>query len=280
MKLVYSITCHESLESIVDQVKNYLYFNKEAIIIIHINKDCDDLFLQVKSNYFLSESVGDRVFINENRVSTSKSDYNLHCAHILNLKLINRMGIDFDYFILEASNSLMILNGVSDYISEFDIGLGFGKVNQYWADKIRGHASLVNFISDFAPHINLENSLLKGCHEGAFFSSSIVGSVFGLVDAIDSYCRINNDPPNYPTEEVWFQVAFSILKKSFPGIKVSGTTTYLPWERNLKWTEDQVIDVINNKSLPKGKFSIKRIERDTNNTLRKIISEKYNFYLD
>lgn len=277
MKIIYSITCHESPECILDQVRNYLFFERDSKIVIHVNASSNEVFNKINARGFFADKE-DRVFVNPIRYDTSKNSYSLHKAHVANLKFLNERAIDFDYLVLESSNSLMVKHGIGDHISNFDVGLGFGKVDQYWARNIKSHKALQDYLRGYMPRFDAGSYSLKGCHEGAFFRASLVNSVFSIVEAIDSYCAKCNSPPSYPTEEIWFQCAYAILKSGYTNVRLGGTTTYLPWDKNLYWSEKDVVDILNSDSLPKGKFSIKRVERNPSDRVRRLISEKYRNY--
>ena len=119
---------------------------------------------------------------------------------------------------------------------------------------------------------------MKGCHEGSYFHTTIVDEIFSVVQELGEHCTITNDLPNYPTEEVWFQLAFQIFKlKNSRNLKVSNTICHMPWERSLVWSVEDIEDAIERDSLPANKYSIKRIERDITCPERMYISNKFNY---
>ena len=269
MKIAISITCHESVECIIDQCKNIKSFVIEPIVVIHVNISSNAIYTQLIEVIKNSPELQEYIIISPFRVNTGKDKFSLHKAHILNLRYIRLQAIEFDYFLIEASNSLFVKLGIEKFISSFDIGIGMAKPSGYWAEKIHMHKSLDIIAKRVASQYNNEIQIHKGCHEGAYFKSTHVDNIFNIASAIDDFCAVNDDKPNYPTEEIWFQMAVSIYSMT-NSIKMSGTITYLPWERGLIWTIQDINDFLKNDEY-QHKFAIKRIERNINDSQRKFI---------
>lgn len=280
MKVAFSITCHESYDCVIDQLRNFNFFSRSSVFILHVNLKNSDLFEMLSNTQFSDFGLrDDSVFINENRHDTSKSSYNLHKAHRDNFFFLKEKGVIFDYFVIEASNSLFIKPGFEDFIAKFDAGVGAGKISQYWKERMLNHSSLVSFFERYnTSKESFEQLPLKGCHEGAFFNAPIASEVFSLIDELDENCSRNNDCPNYPTEEIWFQVCLHILKKKNADLKAGGTLTYMPWKRNLEWQIKDVEDALVGIDFPEGKYLIKRIERQIDDRVRSFIRTTFGNY--
>jgi hypothetical protein len=275
MNIAYSITCHEAPECIKNQVENLLYFTPNSSIVLHINLDSSRTYEEITKHEFFGRN-SNNVLINPDRIRTSKNHYQLHRAHKSNLQHLHNIGIQFDYFIIEASNSLMIKHGITEHLKNFDVGIGSGKIDDYWRPLITQHQSLKNYTEKQGLKLNFNTAPIKGCHEGAFFRTPFADFVFNITEGISGFCGNNSDIANYPTEEVWIQVAVAILKSHVKDLRVTTTTTYLPWHKQLNWSPQDIIETISQDLLPKNKFSIKRIPRNINDPARQIITDIFN----
>ena len=129
MNILYSITAHEESQSVLDLCYNLFNVGNASYIIIHINRIADDIYMELQK--LLSEDMNfkKRIFLNPERSDTSKNQYTLHLAHLSNYNLSIALKLEYDYFILEASNSLFVKKGVLERIKKYDIGIGRWKVN-------------------------------------------------------------------------------------------------------------------------------------------------------
>jgi chondroitin synthase len=267
MKLVFSITVHECYLAVADLIKNIKFFNPQCGVVIHVNSSCGGLFDDIKSR-IIEQPEYENVFLNTSRFDTSKSSFSLHRAHISNYKYLLGLGVNFEYFVLEASNSLYVRFGAYDYMRSFDLGIGRGAINQYWKDAILKHNVLQEFVfKTTGKDKALSEQHLKGCHEGSFYSYEIAKKVFKLTEELDWISLENNDLPTYPTEEIWFQLAVLVLNENRQ-LRIGNTLTYMPWDRGLEWREEHVDELARGGGLPANKFAIKRVERDVENPIR------------
>lgn len=283
MRVAISLTAHESPLAIVDQCLNIFYFLEDPIIVIHINKSEGLVYEKLKfilNN--LDQSISSKIYLNPNRFDTGKNAFSLHLAHLGNYDLLAKAGLGFDYFALEASNSLFIRKGAERYMADFDVGIGRGVVAGYWKDPIINHNTLNEYLCSESSLPKLESkgrlcAIKKGCHEGAFFSSGVVDQIFSEVRNIDELCKLRSDPPHYPTEEVWFQVAVTKCQHEKKDLTIGDTLTYLPWHRNLLWSDELLEGALNGNELPRNKFSIKRISRVFDDPHRQAIAHKFGY---
>jgi hypothetical protein len=217
------------------------------------------------------------VYVNPIRFNTGKNQYTLHKAHLSNFNFANKHNLIYDYFILEASNSLFIKEDNTERIKQYDVGIGKGKIAGYWKDNILTHKSLEEFVTKKIKAKTLGTMWIKGVHEGSFYKYKVISSIFKIIYELDRYCELKNDLPIYPTEEVWFQVGLEIYKLKH-NINITRTLTYLPWDKQLVWTENDIDKILNNEEkLPEGTYAIKRIERKYNDLCRKKIGTFYNY---
>lgn len=277
IKIAISITAHESTASLIDFIKNSAYFVEYPIFIIHINKNSQSMYEEFKSKIKeLEKILNTNILLSEERFDTSKESFMLDRAHNSNLNTLKESKIDYDYFMLQASNCLFIKKGIEEIISKYDIGISQHKINEFWQNRVVSHKSLDKFIKiHFGLNTDMRELNIKGCHEGIFLKKDLVEQIFYIVNNIYNLCILENDFPSYPTEEIWFQVANLILQKNNKNIKQFDTITYLPWNRNLNWTIDQVQDAMGD--IPYHKFAIKRIERNYNDSIREFIRNKFKY---
>jgi hypothetical protein len=280
MKSLYSITCHESHESIIDLCLNLLEVANASFVVVHINKNSDDVYQNVLNSLEEYSELRNKIFINENRFDTSKDKFFLHMAHLSNYDLAIKNNLLFDFFVLEASNSLYVKKGVLNYMEQFDVGLDFDKPEGYWQDSILSHKSLKTFTEhnyQFEDGESFENLKIKSTHEGSFFSKNAVDEIFKIVRELHNFCLSNSDMPQYPNEEVWFCLAVKIYKKN-KTVKIGQTVTYMPWHKELVWSIDEIEALLTLPDiLPKNKFAIKRIERNINDKCREYIGNYFNY---
>ena len=114
MRIVVSIPVHEKPEVINDQIKNIQKYIKNPIIVLHISK----IFYK---KYKESEiKLDDGVYINSTHLETKWGS--IYQSHVSNFKYIKNK-IDFDYFLLQASNDSFVKKDIESYISKYDAGL-------------------------------------------------------------------------------------------------------------------------------------------------------------
>lgn len=273
MRILVSITAHESVDCIIDMVKNINFFINNAVFIIHINSSSDMVFVELKKILLSNPLLLSKVFLTEDRVNSSKNTYCLEQAHIKNFELAKALNIQYDYLMLQASNCLFIEHGVEEYMKLKDIGLAAYKPSGYWKKSIIEHKALNQFLHiHLGKNIDLSELPLKGCHEGSFFKNGVDCKIFNIVSSISDFCKNLNDPPTYPTEEVWFQAARLIIDNySLNPLNMVDTVTYLPWDRNLIWDKASIEKAMDNHELPRNKYAIKRVERHINDDVRTFI---------
>lgn len=113
MRIVLSIPVHEQVPVIMDQVGNMLHFVPSGIIVLHANSDT----LRNELQTVFCET--DRVFVNPRVVYSAWGEV-VRC-HLSNFEYIQSL-IQFDYFVLHASNDMYIRFGVEEYISRYTAG--------------------------------------------------------------------------------------------------------------------------------------------------------------
>lgn len=276
MIVAYSVTFHESFDCFLDQVLNFDFFTSNAILVIHVNAKSEHLFKFISAFDFNKLGLKSlRVILNPERFNTSKDLFCLHKAHISNFNLLKNLGFHFDYFCLESSNSLFIKKGVESHIVKFDAGLNKSTYDSLWGPRFLSHKTIIDFlnakdINDFSAHN------VKSMHEGMFFCSELADDVIKIVSELDEFCNFNSDPPNYPTEEFWFSLAYFLIANS-SDYKSTGTITYMPWHRGLSWSLFDIDNAIRDIEFPRNKFLIKRVERRFDDNVRVFIRDFFGY---
>lgn len=112
MSILYSIPVHECEECIKQICDGILFFDNDAIIVLHIS-DSQSI------DFFKSYS--DRILINKKQFATHWG-WDLAKVHVSNyLYVKNNFNFDISHVIFLSSNCLMIKNP-RDFIKDYDIG--------------------------------------------------------------------------------------------------------------------------------------------------------------
>lgn len=277
MKVAISLTVHENYDVVIDQIKNIRHFVKSPIIVVHVNKDSEELFNNIKQNIgYIRNHICADFFLTEKRVVTSKDSYCLDIAHVNNYELLDNIGIDYDYFLLEASNSLFVRHDVEIFLEKYDAGNSLRLIDSddkgFWTDRVRNHELYTMFSKKL---LSSENGLIyKSIHEGSFYKKNIAKEVMHIVKLMRELCVLFHDFPSYPTEEFWFSLALKYLKDKNPELKISQTLNFMPWQRNLSWSVKEVEEFLAQQT---HHVSIKRINRNYDDEVRTFIRNKFRY---
>lgn len=275
-KILFSLTVYEQADTVLNQIRNIKHFVSQSLIVIHVNSNSNELFDKLNIDTLLLNDV----YLTPHRVNSDKGEFCLDLAHSRNFQYAIELNLDFDYFVLEASNSLILRYGMQDYIEKFDIGCNLNKlrVDSYgiWNQKVFNHYSF-SLIRSKYEDLGIDSAIIyKSMHEGTFYKKHIATFIFDFIDTIRDLCKKNNDLPNYPTEEFWFPFAVKCYLLSNPNIRISHPITYMPWHRRLAWTDEDINEFLFSDDL-KDYYSIKRIDRNPKDPLRLLIQDIFNY---
>lgn len=277
MRVAISLTVHENYDVVIDQFKNICHFVKSPIIVVHVNKNSEELFNKLKENInYIRNHICTDFFLTEKRVATSKDSYCLDIAHVNNYELLDNVSIDYDYFLLEASNSLFIRHDVEMFLEKYDAGNSLRLIDSddkgFWTSRVKNHELYTTFSQKL---LSSENGLIyKSIHEGSFYKKNIAKEVMYIVKLMRELCVLFHDFPSYPTEEFWFPLALKYIKDKNPELKISQPLNFMPWQRNLSWTEKEVEEFLVQQT---HHVSIKRIDRNYNDEVRTFIRNKFKY---
>lgn len=273
MSVFVSLSAHESEYAIIDQCLNYIQVGGVDGVVIHASTAAPlkTKLLTVLVN--LIDELRGRVFVNPYRqflrpigdggAITSV----LHRAHVSNFLFLEGLGIDVQYFCLDASNTLIVRPGLAEHISKGNAVQQVPMVETWhWRPMILSDLGLSNC------------DVLASQHEGCVFTKSVFKQIIQFIleyetRAINAYGD-DESTPNYPREEVIFATAFKALQLDE---KPSEPYVWMRWERGLSWFPEEVNTLLHHGGLPDAKYAIKRIPRDINDPLRMMVGAYFGY---
>lgn len=253
-KIAFSLLVHEKPLVILDQVINILSFNPNSIIVLHFNprfNENDELPLDSLLSTLKKDN---RVYINPHPVQVSID--NIIQGHLSNYNFVKKE--KFDYFYLIASNELFVCSGAEAFVQKYDYGC-FHNKNKNWVyfDKMSSDESLRKIIGK-----DPKDGYYLSQVEGSFYSKEIFGA---MVETIENNFGYKNQTQVYPREEMYFS---SITGNFYNEQKrYDGCLCFINWKRGLFVSIKDIKRTIKSENA----FSVKRVERQSNNYLREYI---------
>lgn len=277
--IVFSIPVHERYEVVLDQILNYLSFNPECAIVLHISPSFDDNNSLISKELFLSfiKNKGN-VFINPSSVRTGWSD--IIQAHISNFHYVDSI-IEFEYFSMCASNELFVKEGLYSYINNFDCGVSFidAKKHPEWvpAQYANKDLCLRKMIHDLGSDVIMPSHI-----EGSFYSRDIFFKICSVIDAHFDYKEAKLFK-FYPREEVYFSTVLWALSQRDKSIKVkdTGLFTLIHWNDHIlryNCMEILLCDIRKCKKAESPYHSVKRIPRIIDDYRRAYIRQNRGYF--
>lgn len=207
-KIIFSIPAHECFECLEKQIENFISKVPNSLFVI---------FLSSNNGFNLNKKqllgTNERVFFNPESKPTFWGD--CFYQHYSNYKFIKDK-IDFDYWCFEASNSILIKNGLSEHLMKYDAlaksDRGQGPTpNQTnfrtilkggWWGQLHSDKKFMNLVdkNDF--------DLYNGFIEGMAFKKNIACEIFDLLDYYECNDYRPKDKNLYPREELYFTTVF------------------------------------------------------------------------
>ncbi|EFX92829.1 glycosyltransferase, group 2 family protein [Actinobacillus ureae ATCC 25976] len=257
-KLAFSLVYPDQLDNLLKKLNNIIEYNNGVVaIIVHINPQYINNNITNKLSEFEKQHKL-KVIVNS-AIEYNNFKYRQVNYYLDNFNKLLESGINFDYVIFDNYDSLYVQPGSSDYMVKFDIGMNFGKINGYWQEKIVSHQALRHWVSQKIS-MNISDLACKGMVQGMFLNVNSAKAIFALLSEFLQLCKQTNDLPKYPTEEILFQVMASIAEKEQgKSFKKSPTLTYMPWDRKLQWTTEQIEQARQGIGISKNKFLINSI---------------------
>lgn len=280
--IIFSLAVHESEECVIDLLDNINKFIPNSLIIIHKSLGFELSNIKHYNN----------VIINPISINTGYFDQSLTVIHALNINLLIEMNIHASFFSIIGSNELFVRKGLIDYIKNNNLYIYDSPQNDFcilMANKDLGLKKVLN-----------GNKIVKSPPEGLYYNFNELKKNF--IDAnVMSY--INNILPYYmhPYKSYYRKLISNlirILKKIAPKtipklpffmtrfgyaseeilfptimkIPVSqkdNSYCFVNWNNGLSLNIFDIENVHHGKI--KGKFSVKRVDRNINNSIRVFI---------
>lgn len=269
-KLLFSITVHESYDSINELIRSINKSYEDSYIVLHINylwRDFEDNKIENNTK---------RVFINKKyRYPLYNKMEGKTGIHFSNIEYFNTLNIDYDYVIICASNELYIKPIDIEYIDSKKYGSDFLSVstNSIFYKKIPHIDSsfIKSVIGDSLKFIYNKNGIFGGRHEGMFFQKELAEELVKIYrknfSTANNLCRCDEeiiphtilynivDPTD--TESICHfsnrQIDYSLIKNFYEDKIVDFSDLFTKFDTNVMY-----------------KYSIKGIDRNNRN-LRKDI---------
>ncbi len=312
VKLLFSIPVHEKPDVIVDQLNNFLLFNPNSNIILHLSRQMIDADVENLRSLIQNFS---SVYINTVRFYSGWGDGSLIKIHLSNFEYALNAKIEFTHCCLHASNDMFVRKGLDFWVDGFDAG--FDRINKGKNNPV--YQQIDHFSRDFSSVILAKKykitKVLGSQIEGSFYSRELIVKLLERVNSrnlwdlpfifsmgihsLNSFrykiylwteriLRLMSFPIKitiFCREEVYFPtLVFEFIKKSRPF-----NYCYINWSNGLKLTNEEIIECAkgNNQILIQKKkfdtnvrrleevqfFAVKRVERDINDPQRKFISQ-------
>ncbi len=196
MKVAISLTVHERLDVLADQVRNIMTFFVDPMVIVHINSDFYRTLIEDQDSLRLLKEITAKspMIINPEHLPTRWA--HMFHAHISNVKLLSRFYISYEYLVLLSSSDIMIRHGVESFLKNFDYGIDPAKSDlngDFWIDRVRNDRLFLELRRK-----NNAGSIVKSLHEGTFYSRHLMMDLLArLEEAIPDW----EYDDKYPKEE-------------------------------------------------------------------------------
>lgn len=199
VSMVISIPVHEKPDVIRNQIENFQKYITDMCIVLHISNG----FFE---HYRIADIglLGD-VYINPTHLDTKWADI-IH-THLSNFHYISEQ-LDFDYFVLHASNDMYIRKGFTEYIKKYDAGFNIRKVikkhSHWWpGDMAMEDKQLQEMMDDCG-----QTMIIASQVESSFYKREIMEKI---VDMIEKHYDVEHKDGQYPREEIYFPTIASNL---------------------------------------------------------------------
>ncbi len=209
MKVCVSIPVHEAFEVVLNQVDNYRHFLLDCYVVLHVSANNPELKQQLLRHFKGST----QVFINPISMPTAWG-WVFH-TFLSNYGWVRRsLGLEFDYFVLETSNSLLVSSVPSNLLSQFECLMNIRTSQQQLANHPQWWV---------AKQSRIDPCFVRMCHElkiQDWFAARCEGCTFSvsLFDGILAFCEkyYIYDPleDRYAREEIYFPTLVAHLTAS------------------------------------------------------------------
>jgi len=275
MKIFVSISAHEAELCIIDQCLNYICVGEFDGVVVHLNAihEVDISILELLIDEI--EELKGKVHLNPVRLQLHSMRKNplltpiLHRAHIENYLYLHKFGA-VDVFCLDASNCLLVKKGLRNYV-QGGVGINQERISKGWPwHKALARDSVLQQSKDF---------IRVSQHEGTFFDRATFEKICQFIlkydESIAQAFPRAADIPEYTKEEVLFATAYAAQATGTP--PPLKPYVWFRWEKQLEWPRADVIEILHHPNLPEGKYGIKRIPRNINDSSREEIGNYFGY---
>jgi len=270
-KIVFSLTCHESPDCVIDLIEN-----------IYKCFELFDIYILISTTNKINEELQTKINKYKNIKIVSIRDYNINIwgnialfnQHILNMKYLFDNNINYDYFWFIVSNELFIKkmnpNNLKNIIIDCTIKNNFSikEIDTYYNDFLAKKTydwSWYQFIKEDTYLIDTfkkeKIKIFPNTHEGLVLSKKLTDEIYNKYTEL--LINENSTNKNYPMEEVFIS---SYLQSKYKCNKFNSL------HRNINWSPindnkdfKEILETVTNDS---NIYSIKPITRDINDPFR------------
>lgn len=166
-KVCFSISVHERMNIILQQINNIKKYNSDCIIILHVSSNMPD---------YVHINIDD-VIVNPIRHPTKWGGI-LHT--IISNFLLAEQICYFDYFVIEASNSLFFQKDSYEYMKQYSCGFDTTPLLKMWPQPTLLHedVSTISFLNMLRKDIP---DMIHSHTEGTFYNYNVIKHIMSLI---------------------------------------------------------------------------------------------------
>ncbi|HDR1416515.1 TPA: glycosyltransferase [Pasteurella multocida] len=259
-KIAVSIFYPNTLNGLVKKLNNIIEYNKNIFVIIlhvdknHLTPDIKKEILAFYHKYQVNILLNNDIsYYTSNRLIKTE-------AHLSNINKLSQLNLNCEYIIFDNHDSLFVKNDSYAYMKKYDVGMNFSALTHDWIEKINAHPPFKKLIKTYFNDNDLRSMNVKGASQGMFMKYALAHELLTIIKEVITSCQSIDSVPEYNTEDIWFQFALLILEKKTGHVfNKTSTLTYMPWERKLQWTNEQIESAKKGENIPVNKFIINSI---------------------
>ncbi|HDR1798395.1 TPA: acetylgalactosaminyl-proteoglycan 3-beta-glucuronosyltransferase, partial [Pasteurella multocida] len=249
-----------TLNGLVKKLNNIIEYNKNIFVIIlhvdknHLTPDIKKEILAFYHKYQVNILLNNDIsYYTSNRLIKTE-------AHLSNINKLSQLNLNCEYIIFDNHDSLFVKNDSYAYMKKYDVGMNFSALTHDWIEKINAHPPFKKLIKTYFNDNDLRSMNVKGASQGMFMKYALAHELLTIIKEVITSCQSIDSVPEYNTEDIWFQFALLILEKKTGHVfNKTSTLTYMPWERKLQWTNEQIESAKKGENIPVNKFIINSI---------------------
>jgi hypothetical protein len=246
-KLIVLLTCHENKESIRNTIENIFKFNEDTCVILNDGTGENPEDIKIPN-----------LFVKKRIVKYDRFDTMIP-LHIELKDVIIENNIESDYVLLMSSNQLFIKHNLVDFMRNYKASYFNREIDRGCIPKLESNSIFKKYYDD----IGHENFSYQSNHDGMFFEFNI------FMEMMNYFENFRNQKIANHAEEFLY---YAYLKKNYSDHLID-FDKYNYWQPNWRRSLDPIDDKEFKVCLEKGYYLIKRVSRDINNEIRKIIGE-------